>query len=57
MNDRSPSMRLVRWAGPLAILLIAVVLGTLYGVQLVVLTLAAGALLLVIWLLWSSVQA
>jgi hypothetical protein len=30
---------------------------TLYGVQLVVLLLAGGALLPVIWLLWSSVQA
>lgn len=57
MNDRSPNMRLARWAGPLLTLLVAVVLGTLYGVQLVVLTFAAGALLLVIWLLWSSVQA
>lgn len=57
MNDRSPHMRLVRWAGPLTTLLIAIVLGTLYGVQLVVLSLAGGALLLVIWLLWSSVQA
>jgi hypothetical protein len=57
MNDRSPNMRLVRWAGPLTTLLIAIVLGTLYGVQLVVLSLAGGALLLVIWLLWSSVQA
>jgi hypothetical protein len=57
MNDRSPQMRLVRWAAPLVTLTIAIILGTLYGVQLVVLTLAAGALLLVIWLLWGSVQA
>jgi hypothetical protein len=57
MNDRSPPMRLVRWAAPLVTLTIAIILGTLYGVQLVVLTLAAGALLLVIWLLWGSVQA
>jgi hypothetical protein len=57
MNDRSPQTRLVRWAGPLVTLTVASILGTLYGVQLVVLTLAAGALLLVIWLLWSSVQA
>jgi hypothetical protein len=57
MNDRSPEMRLVRWAAPLVTLTVAIILGTLYGVQLVVLTLAAGALLLVIWLLWGSVQA
>ena len=50
-------MRLVRWAVPLATLTVAIVLGTLYGVQLVVLTLAAGVLLLVITLLWNSVQA
>jgi hypothetical protein len=57
MNDRSPQMRLVRWAAPLTTLIVAIVLGTLYGVQLVVLTFAGGALLLVIALLWSSVQA
>ena len=57
MNDRSPQMRAVRWAAPLTTLTVAIVLGTLYGVQLVVLTLAAGALLLVIALLWNSVQA
>jgi hypothetical protein len=57
MNDRSPQMRVVRWAAPLVTLTVAIILGTLYGVQLVVLTLAAGALLLVIWLLWGSVQA
>src|SRR3954466_4258397 len=56
MTD-SPRMRVPRWAVPLLPLTIAIVLGNLYGVQLVVLTLAAGALLLVIWLLWSSVQA
>jgi hypothetical protein len=50
-------MRLVRWAAPLVTLLAAIIAGTLFGVQLVVLTLAAAALLLVIWLLWSSVQA
>jgi hypothetical protein len=57
MDDRSQQMRLARWAAPIATLIVAVVLGTLYGVQLVVLTFAAGALLLVIALLWSSVQA
>src|SRR4051812_2170251 len=56
MND-SPRMRVPRWAPPLLSLTIAIVLGNLYGVQLVVLTFAASALLLVIWLLWSSVQA
>lgn len=56
MND-SPRIRLPRWAPPLLSLTIAIVLGNLYGVQLVVLTFAASALLLVIWLLWSSVQA
>src|SRR5450755_2707611 len=57
MNDRPPPMSLVRWAVPLITLTVAIVLGTLYGVQLVVLTLAAGVLLLVIALLWNSVQA
>jgi len=57
MNNRSPRMSVVRWAAPLITLLAAIVAGTLFGVQLVVLTLAAAALLLVIWLLWSSVQA
>ncbi len=50
-------MSAARWAAPLITLSAAVVAGTLFGVQLVVLTLAAAALLLVIWLLWSSVQA
>src|SRR3954454_24102816 len=53
----SPRMRVPRWVPPLITLTVAIVLGNLYGVQLVVLTLAASALLLVIWLLWSSVQA
>ena len=57
MNNRLPRMHVVRWAAPLITLLAAIVAGTLFGVQLVVLTLAAAALLLVIWLLWSSVQA
>src|SRR5450432_224147 len=57
MNDRMPRMSVVRWAAPLTILIAASILGTLFGVQLVVLTLAGGVLLLVIWLLWSSVQA
>src|SRR3954468_21868295 len=57
MNDRSPKLWWVRWAAPLTTLTVAIVLGNLYGVQLVVLTFAASALLLVIWLLWSSVQA
>jgi len=57
MNNRSSRMSVVRWAAPLITLLAAITAGALYGVQLVVLTLAAGALLLVIWLLWSSVQA
>jgi len=50
-------MSVVRWAAPLFTLLAAITAGTFYGVQLVVLTLAAAALLLVIFLLWSSVQA
>jgi hypothetical protein len=50
-------MSVVRWAAPLFTLIVAIIAGTFYGVQLVVLTLAAAALLLVIWLLWSSVQA
>jgi len=57
MNNRLPRMTVVRWAAPLTTLFAAIIAGTLFGVQLVVLTLAAAALLLVIWLLWSSVQA
>ncbi len=55
--DLSSRMSAARWAAPLITLIAAIVAGTLYGVQLVVLTLAGAALLLVIWLLWSSVQA
>jgi hypothetical protein len=50
-------MSVARWAAPLITLVAAITAGTLFGVQLVVLTLAAGALVLVIFLLWSSVQA
>lgn len=57
MNNRLSRINAVRWAAPLVTLLAAIVAGATYGVQLVVLVLAAGALLLVIWLLWSSVQA
>jgi hypothetical protein len=57
MNNRLSRMHVVRWAAPIITLLAAITSGTLFGVQLVVLTLAAAALLLVIWLLWSSVQA
>jgi hypothetical protein len=55
--NASQRMSVVRWAAPLFTLLAAIIAGTFYGVQLVVLTLAAAALLLVIFLLWSSVQA
>ena len=57
MNKRFFRMSVVRWAAPLLTLVAASVAGSLFGVQLVVLTLAASALLLVIFLLWSSVQA
>jgi hypothetical protein len=57
MNKRFLSMSVVRWAAPLLTLAAAITAGVLYGVQLVMLTLAAAALLLVIFLLWSSVQA
>jgi rRNA maturation endonuclease Nob1 len=57
MNKRFFRTSVVRWAAPLLTLLAAIASGTLFGVQLVVLTLAAAALLLVIFLLWSSVQA
>lgn len=50
-------MSVARWAAPLLTLVAAIAAGTLFGVQLAVLTLAAAALLLVIFLLWSSVQA
>src|SRR3954470_22220359 len=57
MNNRLPPLRVLRWTAPLVTLLATITAGTLYGVQLAVLTLASAALLLVIWLLWSSVQA
>jgi len=57
MNKRFFRTSVVRWAAPLLTLIAAITSGTLFGVQLVVLTLAAAALLLVIFLLWSSVQA
>src|SRR4249920_473399 len=57
MTQRLSAMHAVRWAAPLVTLVAAIIAGTLFGVQLVVLTLAGGALLLVIALLWSSVQA
>jgi len=57
MNNRLPRLSVVRWAAPLVTLVAAFIAGTLFGVQLVVLVLAGAALLLVIWLLWSSVQA
>ena len=50
-------MGVVLWAAPLLTLVAAIIAGALFGVQLVVLTLAAAALLLIIFLLWSSVQA
>ncbi len=56
MNDRS-IQTLVRWTLPVTTLLVAVILGSMYGVQLVVLSLAGGALILVIMLVWGSVQA
>ena len=55
--NASPRMSVARSAAPLLTLFAAITAGVFYGVQLVVLTLAAAALLLVIWLLWSSVQA
>lgn len=57
MNNRLPPLTVVRWAAPAIALLTATLAGILYGVQLVVLVLAGFALLLVIWLLWNSVQA
>jgi hypothetical protein len=57
MNKRFLRMSVVRWAAPLLTLIAAITSGALFGVQLVVLTLAAAALLLIIFLLWSSVQA
>jgi hypothetical protein len=57
MDKRLPRLTVVRWAAPLFALTLAIAAGSLFGVQLVVLTLAGCALLLVISLLWSSVQA
>jgi len=57
MDNRLNRLHAVRWAAPLVTLVAAIIAGIVYGVQLVVLILAGAALLLVIWLLWSSVQA
>jgi hypothetical protein len=57
MNNRLPRMTVARWAAPLLSLFLTIAAGSWFGVQLAVLTLAGSALLLVIWLLWSSVQA
>ena len=57
MNNRFPYARVARWAAPLTVLSAAVVAYFTYGAPLVVLTLASGAFVLVIYLLWSSVQA
>jgi hypothetical protein len=57
MNNRLPRMTVARWAAPLLSLSLTIAAGSWFGVQLAVLTLAGSALLLVIWLLWSSVQA
>jgi len=57
MNNSFPYARAVRWAAPLTVLVAAVVANLTYGAPLTVLTLATGAFLLVIWLMWSSVQA
>ena len=57
MNNSFPYARVARWAAPLTVLSAAVVAYFTYGAPLVVLTLASGAFVLVIYLLWSSVQA
>src|SRR6187402_2471674 len=57
MNTRLGSFVVPSWAAPLIVLLLAVGAYFLSGVPLTVLVLAAAALLLVIWLLWNSVQA
>ena len=57
MNKSFPYARAARWAAPLTVLSAAVVAYFTYGAPLVVLTLASGAFVLVIHLLWSSVQA
>ena len=57
MNNSLPYARVARWAAPLTVLCAAVIAYYTFGPPLVVLTLAGGAFLLVIWLLWSSVQA
>src|SRR6187402_170166 len=57
MNTRLGSFVVPSWAAPLIVLLLAVGAYFLSGVPLTVLVLAAAALLLVIFLLWNSVQA
>jgi len=57
MNNRFSYARVARFAAPLTVLSAAVVAYFSYGAPLVVLTLASGAFVLVIYLLWSSVQA
>ena len=57
MNNSASLLARYFWASPLLVVVVALIMGQIFGVQLAVLGLAGGVLLLVIWLLWNSVQA
>lgn len=57
MNNPASLLARYFWASPLLVVIVALIMGQIFGVQLAVLGLAGGVLLLVIWLLWNSVQA
>lgn len=54
--DRLLQSNLVRWLVLLAIGVIAILGGMLRGLPMAILVLASGTLLLIIWLLWNSLQ-
>lgn len=58
-NDRFERLLqsgLVRWLAPPVVVLIAIVVGVFRGLPVAMLVLACGMLLLIIWLLWNSLQ-
>jgi hypothetical protein len=59
INDRIERLlqsRILRWLAAPVVVLIAIVVGQYRGLPVAVLVLACGMLLLVIWLLWNSLQ-
>jgi hypothetical protein len=57
MNALLPARNAIRWLAPIVILIGASLAGSFFGPSFAILVLSGGALLLVIWLLWSSVQS